>query len=346
MRWLKDKYPKVIYTKHNSIAPGMFDNLYLDMNGIIHPCCHPTDSNQYGRNEDDMIRKIFVYLEHIFAVIQPTQLLYMAIDGVAPRAKLNQQRSRRYESARERRGVMEDDNSLMSDAADVVEHEMELIRQSLDLGILGTDVAGPVETNSPVIVSASESASSPILVDDDASAFGLDFPEVEADQLPNQEVKGGDLLGWDSNQITPGTPFMLRLADCLRSFIANKQNTDPMWKKVVIIFSDSNSCGEGEHKMINFIRAQRCQPNYNPNTRHLLCGADADLIMLALGLHEPHCSILRERRDTSPTPSPLDTKFDIISINILRQYLGYKRSISFCPPQLLQLLSIVDMAGP
>mmetsp|Transcript_38755 Transcript_38755/g.32713 ORF Transcript_38755/g.32713 Transcript_38755/m.32713 type:complete len:119 (-) Transcript_38755:1783-2139(-) len=32
---------------------------------------------------------------------KPSQLIYMAVDGVAPRAKMNQQRARRYKSAQE-----------------------------------------------------------------------------------------------------------------------------------------------------------------------------------------------------------------------------------------------------
>lgn len=74
-----------------------FDNMYLDMNGIVHNCSHPDDSNVHFRiTEEQIFRDIFHYLDTLFRLIQPTSLFFMAIDGVAPRAKMNQQRGRRY----------------------------------------------------------------------------------------------------------------------------------------------------------------------------------------------------------------------------------------------------------
>jgi len=77
------------------------DNLYLDMNGIIHHCTHSDDDPDAIVPEHVMFTNIGLYIDQLLQIIQPQKVFFMAVDGVAPRAKMNQQRARRFKSARE-----------------------------------------------------------------------------------------------------------------------------------------------------------------------------------------------------------------------------------------------------
>jgi hypothetical protein len=63
-------------------APPEIDNLYLDMNGIIHNCTHANDPN-LKLTETEMVVRIFTYLDKLIQIIKPQKLVFMAIDGAA-----------------------------------------------------------------------------------------------------------------------------------------------------------------------------------------------------------------------------------------------------------------------
>lgn len=307
-RWLSRKYPKIIspvieeqpqvidgvtlpldYASPN--PNGELDNLYLDMNGIVHPCSHP-ENGPAPETEDEMLLAVFEYTNRVLNMARPRKVLVMAVDGVAPRAKMNQQRSRRFRSAR--------------DAAIENETREEILRRREE-----------------------------------------EFGEIINDSVKNKKA-------WDSNAITPGTPFMDKLAAGLRYWTAFKLATDPGWKNLQVIISDATVPGEGEHKIMNFVRSQRADPQYNPNTTHCIYGLDADLIFLGLATHEPHFKILREdvfaQQDNRKYKSKIKDSLEMseeekqlmqkqnsqkpflwLHINVLREYLSAELWIARLP---------------
>lgn len=93
---------------------------------------------------------------------------------------------------------------------------------------------------------------------------------------------------------------MTRLSEQLLWFINKKTTEDAAWQGPEIILSGHDVPGEGEHKVMEYIRLAKAQPGYNPNVRHCLYGLDADLIMLGLLSHDPHFALLREEVTFGP----------------------------------------------
>ena len=224
-RWISERFPQI----NQRISEGRrsddyIDNFYLDMNGIIHTCTHG-DGIKPGSQptEEEMVQKIFEYTERLIRIASPRKVIYLAIDGVAPRAKMNQQRSRRYRAPREQAQL--------------------------------------------------------------------------AEQLARQGAPPPSTPPFDSNCITPGTEFLHALGARYRGWIEEKMRSDPEWREgPTVIFSGADVVGEGEHKIMDFIRAGRRDGHFDEDVRHCMYGLDADLIMLALVTHEPKFTLLRERQ--------------------------------------------------
>ena len=250
-RWLTLRYPKIVIEAREELELGFnlneiimnnigidermpsIDNLYFDMNGIIHPCAHPEDRDAPS-SLAEMFNSIFDYCDKLIRIIKPKKLIYMAIDGVAPRAKMNQQRSRRFRAAMDAQ-------------------QKERISSKIK---------------------------------DEWRNKGLPSDFLNS--------KNEEKFKFDSNCITPGTEFLDQCSIAVRTYIKSRLNNDPLWKDLNVIFSDASVPGEGEHKILDFIRTQRTYDSYDPNTYHCIYGADADLIMLSLIMHEPHFCVIRE----------------------------------------------------
>lgn len=126
----------------------------------------------------------------------------------------------------------------------------------------------------------------------------------------------GDNIVWDSNKITPGTDFMGKITQALTQLQIDMKNISK------ISISDSNTPGEGEHKMMKIIN------NFDTNThgKIFIYGLDADLIMLSLlSCRSDNIVLIRDNTFNSKAKESEKT-FTYLDISILKSAI-YKEVI-------------------
>lgn len=180
-------------------CPNNCKEYFLDYNGAIHQSVQKVlreEKSVEDELETTIMNSIWKYTEDCIKVVKPTGTVHICIDGVAPTAKMIQQRKRRY-----------------------------------------------------------------------LSMFTRKLEEK--------------VCVWDTNAISPGTPFMARLQAFLRARIRDDYNK-------TYNLSGSDDPGEGEHKIFSRIAT------LDHNDPIVIHGLDADLIMLSLMSHHPSIFLMRE----------------------------------------------------
>jgi 5'-3' exonuclease len=202
--------------------------LFFDYNSLIHPCARKVmDASESADSniEDEIIQYTIQYTKSIITLLNAEKVFIM-IDGVAPMAKIKQQRERRYRSYFFKRA------------------------------------------------SATES----------------------------------DVV-WDTNYITPGTPFMNKLLDNLKSVFSSSN----------YFISGADEPGEGEHKMMQIIKKLQL---VDPSDKICIYGLDADLLMLSMNSKwSDNIFLLRDSGSSGRTLeqiTDLDETFTYVNIRELK----------------------------
>ena len=88
---------------HSPVTGEKIDHFFIDFNCIVYNCYAKLDKTNFDtmRNsqiEDKIIKSVVQYLKHLIQTVKPEKSVYIAVDGAAPCAKVQQQRFRRFKT--------------------------------------------------------------------------------------------------------------------------------------------------------------------------------------------------------------------------------------------------------
>ena len=217
-------------------------SLYIDANAMLHGVLGTVSERTQVTAREDFEQGLSEKLIELVTTIYPDTVLMIAIDGVAPLAKIQQQRRRRFNTFR-----------------DLKEEYQRTHRRGVEV-----DMIKPYS--------------------------GL--------------------------SLSPGTEMMWNTHQYFKSIMAWREN-DALAKVLPsqTVYSSYLTPGEGEHKIFNYIRERSLIDKEFKDGMHVIHGADADLILLALICPVDNIIIFREERDMRTG----SVKANYIVIDIIRQ---------------------------
>lgn len=105
----KNKFYKNVHFGINKTTNVQCDYFFMDYNGIVYAAYERIKKNIEGNNftkdkiEEMIIAEVVRYTKYLITdVLKPKKLTYISMDGPAPRAKMVQQRSRRYKAVKDK----------------------------------------------------------------------------------------------------------------------------------------------------------------------------------------------------------------------------------------------------
>jgi 5'-3' exoribonuclease 1 len=117
--YISNRYPLIVKKIEEEADVPEIDNLYLDINGIIHNVSRNYHCDAAIVNETTKLiyKDVCEVIKKIVHIIRPKKLLMISADGVAPRAKMNQQRIRRFRKELENKNNQNGDEIIFDSNA-------------------------------------------------------------------------------------------------------------------------------------------------------------------------------------------------------------------------------------
>ena len=329
-RKLVDNYKGLICrNKPGAVGWLMFDFNCLMYHVLRRPDCPVYVADRKAVWEAAFLDEIARYTLKVIRQAEPVRGVYIAIDGVAPMAKIKQQRMRRFKVG--------ESASPGGDSSAAVGSLIAPPNPPSGGDSLALAPPNPPSGGDSLALAPPNPPSHGTISD-----IGVDCAGIP----PETGVRGrerSEAPPWDKNALTPGTAFMAAVSARLQKLIRDHQPAGQRW-----LLSDTTEAGEGEQKIVAQMRAGLCEGSEGV----VVYGLDADLIVLSLWTRATHMAgrpmwLFRERieRGEMVRNAVGEEQFEWFSIGILEDAVCEGRAAADRLPYLQDYCAAMMLLG-